>query len=142
MTTHRSYGSVPIFIDNNNLFFALVRDRYNSWGFPKGYPKKSETSKQAAIRETFEECGLVLEEADLGKQFIVNYNCIKRGKAVKKEVMLYLTTLKKKEALSIYDKEVIEADWVAENKISEYIKYNEYLDIANEIINLKNKTTN
>ena len=37
---------------------------------------------------------------------------------------------------SVYDKEIIEADWVPENKISEYIKYNEYLDIANEIITI------
>ena len=37
----------------------------NHWGPPGGHVEPTETSKQAAIRETFEESGLTVEPGDL-----------------------------------------------------------------------------
>ena len=137
---HVSHGTIIIHVDSNDEFhFALVKDKHNAWGFPKGYSKLKETSKKTAIRETFEECGLILEEKDLGFRFNISYNCIKKGKEVKKQVGLYLVSLKNLEELSIYDKEIIETAWVSEKNIDQYINYPEYSNIINKIINLKSK---
>lgn len=38
--------------------FALMKDSYGKWAFPKGHVEPGETQEQAAARETLEELGL------------------------------------------------------------------------------------
>jgi 8-oxo-dGTP diphosphatase len=54
------YGSIII---NNEGEVLLVHGRLsNKWSFPKGHCKRGETDLQCAMRELFEETGLVLNE--------------------------------------------------------------------------------
>jgi DNA polymerase len=60
-----------IFFDNssrivkkyeNNILYLVLEDNFGKLDFPKGTIEKFESSKEAAIRETLEECGLVYNE--------------------------------------------------------------------------------
>lgn len=46
---------------NNHLLLVCGRME-SKWGFPKGSVDSNETYKEAAIRETYEETGIVLKE--------------------------------------------------------------------------------
>jgi 8-oxo-dGTP pyrophosphatase MutT (NUDIX family) len=58
------------------------------WCIPKGHPEEEESIEQAAIREVFEETGLVVEiEAHLGE---VKYQFSQSGKKISKTVHVFL----------------------------------------------------
>lgn len=40
------------------IYFAMVKDSYGKWTFPKGHVKRGETNDVAALREVREEVGL------------------------------------------------------------------------------------
>lgn len=52
----------------------LIQVKGGYWGCPKGSIEKNEMPKDCAIRETYEETGIELEECDLGKKYKVR-NC-------------------------------------------------------------------
>ncbi len=43
---------------NGLIYFAMVKDSYSKWAFPKGHVKTNESYKDAAVREIFEEMSL------------------------------------------------------------------------------------
>lgn len=54
-------GSIPVFIDNGELQILLckraIEPRYGFWTLPAGFMENSESTSQAAMRETQEEAG-------------------------------------------------------------------------------------
>ena len=40
------------------VYFAMVKDSYGKWAFPKGHVRQGESYKDGATREIFEEMGL------------------------------------------------------------------------------------
>lgn len=62
-------SSMAIVIANeNNKNKVLLLNSEGEWVFPKGHVEKGETEMNAAIRELYEEAGVVVEEKDcLGK---------------------------------------------------------------------------
>ena len=53
-----SAGGVVFKRTPRGIRFALMKDSYGKWAFPKGHVEKGETREQAAARETLEELGL------------------------------------------------------------------------------------
>lgn len=51
-----------------------VADKPNSWDFPKGHIQEGEEAITAAIRELYEETGLVIAPSDLTELNTVRYN--------------------------------------------------------------------
>lgn len=56
--TEVSSGGLVFKIDRGAIFFAMVKDSYGKWAFPKGHVRAGESYKDAAIREIREEMGL------------------------------------------------------------------------------------
>ena len=48
-----------------HIDFLLMQDRHDKWGPAKGHLEHGETSKQAAIRETAEETGILAESYEI-----------------------------------------------------------------------------
>ncbi len=59
----------------HNGKFLLVREHYGLWEHPGGYVREGETFEGAAVRETFEELGLIVKVSSL-----VNAHYSKDGK--------------------------------------------------------------
>jgi len=53
-----SAGAIVYTIINNEIYYLLIQDFHNNWGFPKGHLENKETLVQAAIREIKEEVGI------------------------------------------------------------------------------------
>ena len=65
-----------IFIyDPKNTKILLVQSNGNLWGIPKGTVKKEEASISCALREVYEETGLVFNENDISKTITIYNNC-------------------------------------------------------------------
>lgn len=59
-------------IDGNAFVLVAQNSKHKGWDFPKGHLELGETSEQAAIREVFEEVGVVgkiIERAGESKYF-------------------------------------------------------------------------
>ena len=82
------------------------------WCIPKGHPEAAETNEQAAIREVFEETGLVVEITDyLGA---VSYQFSHGGSKIATTVHVYLMKQVGGELSFEHDphKEAAELEWV------------------------------
>lgn len=53
-----SAGAIIYTIINGAVYYLLIKDTNDNWGFPKGHLENNETLIQAAIREIKEEVGL------------------------------------------------------------------------------------
>lgn len=71
----KSSRKAGIFIyDPNTQMVLLVQSRGCLWGLPKGSFNNNENKYQCAIRETFEETGLIIDRKQLSKYCSVNNN--------------------------------------------------------------------
>lgn len=65
--SRRSAGTIILDKLHETVLLVLGRESMK-WSFPKGHVKTNEDIKEAAIRETYEETGIVLEMHQLGKR--------------------------------------------------------------------------
>ena len=61
----RNIRSGTIILDIKNKKVLLIQSYKKFWGLPKGHKEDNETLIECAIRETFEETGIVLKKEDL-----------------------------------------------------------------------------
>lgn len=60
-TTQKIYGSI-IYSSENRLLIVQGR-KTGKWSFPKGHKMEGETAHECSLRETYEETGLIIEDA-------------------------------------------------------------------------------
>lgn len=113
------------------IFFALIKDPYGKWTFPKGHVEENEAIVEAAARETLEELGLaeirLLER--LGKIDIwFRDQHFKKGDLVHKDIYFYLfSTPPQAELCPQISEHVLETAWVPSVQVA---KKSEYKDLA------------
>jgi len=74
-----------------------IEPRKGTWGIPQGYMENGETSRQAAVREAFEETGAVIDPASLTFRAVYNvpgsvqlvYEALVDSVALEKEIKAY-----------------------------------------------------
>lgn len=73
-------GVSTIIVNENKEILLIHRKDNNLWGLPAGSIELNESPKNAAVREVFEETGLVIETSDLqllnvfgGEEFFYTY---------------------------------------------------------------------
>jgi len=114
--------------------FAMIKDPYGKWTFPKGHIEVGETLVEAAARETLEELGLIeirlLER--LGKIDIwFRDQHVKKGELIHKDIYFYLFSAPPQAELHPQISEhVLEVAWVP---AAELAKKSEYQDLASII---------
>ena len=60
-------------MDNNQIFIILIQPKgHTEYGFAKGKIELNETKERCAVREMFEETGIVVEENNLENYFEQN----------------------------------------------------------------------
>jgi ADP-ribose pyrophosphatase YjhB (NUDIX family) len=73
----RKVDSAGILLKHKNLFFLVHSTgspQSQGWGIPKGKVDYGETVNDAAVRETFEECGLRIDPRDIKFLTVIDYN--------------------------------------------------------------------
>jgi len=56
---HESAGGIVFHIDKQQLYVALIQNKWGDWTIPKGHIESKETPQEAAIREIKEETGII-----------------------------------------------------------------------------------
>ena len=123
--------------------FAIMKDSYGKWAFPKGRVEKGETLEEGAARETLEELGL--EEVRLldylGKidiWFRDRYE--KKGALVHKDIHFFLFQTTQDAKLYADPKQhTYEAKWVPMSQVVKISSYEDTKTILKHAIDLVKK---
>jgi len=103
------------------------------WGLPKGHPKKTETPLRAALRETAEETGLVVEAVPETEPGIIDYWFVnKSGDRVHKRVEFYLMTPRGGD-ITKHDNEVVQVKWLSLDKAADLLTYQNERDVLTKV---------
>ena len=60
MITEKSCGAIVYTIANNKIKYVIIRSKEGIYGFPKGHMEGTEREPETALREIFEETGLIV----------------------------------------------------------------------------------
>lgn len=94
----RSAGIIFV-CDNKILLCHSTNSRW--FGFympPKGHIEENESEEEAAVRETSEEIGVLVDKSQLGKRHLIKYL---RGNKVFKEVVIFECPVKSLDELGL-----------------------------------------
>jgi 8-oxo-dGTP pyrophosphatase MutT (NUDIX family) len=126
-----SAGGIVFRRSGKSVSFAMMKDSYGKWTFPKGHVEVGEDVEEAAARETLEELGLeqvrlldYLGEIDIW--FRDRFQ--KKGQLIHKDIHYYLFQAPMGSKLHPDPQEhVYEAKWVPLSKVE---KVSSYADMA------------
>lgn len=135
-----SAGGIVFRKSGNTIAFALMKDSYGKWTFPKGHVERNEDLEEAAARETLEELGLeeirVLDY--LGKIDIwFRDKFHKKDQLIHKDIHFYLfETPPQSELHPDPSEHVLEAKWVPLSKVGRVSSYRDLAPIIKRAVEL------
>ncbi|NQV90342.1 NUDIX domain-containing protein [Candidatus Uhrbacteria bacterium] len=135
-----SAGGIVFQKSGNSLVFAVMKDSYGKWTFPKGHVEAGEDIEEAAARETLEELGL--EQVRLldyiGKIDIwFRDKFHKKGQLIHKDIHYYLFQSPMGSVLHPDPEEhVYEAKWVPLSKVERVSSYPDMVPIVKKALEL------
>lgn len=135
-----SAGGIVFQKSGNAVTFAVMKDSYGKWTFPKGHVEAGEDIEEAAARETLEELGLeqirLLEY--IGKIDIwFRDKFHKKGQLIHKDIHYYLFQSPIGSVLHPDPEEhVYEAKWVPLNKVEKISSYPDMVPIVKKALEL------
>lgn len=112
----------------NNKGELLIIRRNDVWDLPKGKNSPGESSKQAALREVREECGI--SKLKIIKEITKTYHTyyIKEEPVLKETTWFEMNTDETKDPTPQKDENISEVRWIASDNI-DFITTNTYLSI-------------
>jgi 8-oxo-dGTP pyrophosphatase MutT (NUDIX family) len=135
-----SAGGIVFKRSGHSVLFAMMRDSYGKWTFPKGHVEQGEEIEEAAARETLEELGLdEIRLIDyLGKIDIwFRDKFHQKGKLIHKDIHYYLFESRNHEELHPDPQEhAYDAKWVALAKVTQVSSYPDMVPIVKKAMEL------
>lgn len=135
-----SAGGIVFRVSGNQVAFAVMKDSYGKWTFPKGHVEAGEDKEEAAARETLEELGLeqvrLLEY--LGTIDIwFRDRFLQKGQLIHKDIHFYLFETPEGSELRPDPKEhAYEAKWVPLTKVEKVSSYTDMAPIVKRAVEL------
>ncbi|MGK0467138.1 bis(5'-nucleosyl)-tetraphosphatase [Clostridium sp.] len=119
MNFEKSCGAVIYRKNDDNLEFLTISHKSDGhWGFPKGHVEKGENEEETAVREIYEETGLLVDLID-GFRVTVEYSP-KEG--VRKEVIFFLAKVQE-QSVHIQEEEVKDYKWASFQHTKQILSY-------------------
>lgn len=134
-----SAGGLVFKRTGQEVVFAMIKDPYGKWTFPKGHVEAGETIVEAAARETLEELGLkeIRLRERLGKIDIWFHDqYVTKGELIHKNIFFYLFSAPIDAALHPQVSEhLFEAIWVPAEQVAKKSEYDDLLPIVLQALN-------
>jgi 8-oxo-dGTP pyrophosphatase MutT (NUDIX family) len=121
-----SFGIIPLLKEKEiwKVFLihqhGLAKDIY--WTFPKGHPEKNETQEEAALRELYEETGLVPTQLHTDMVYVQTYSFLFDGMMIDKKVTYYIGIISNAE-FTLQAEEVKNAGWFTFDEAQELLTH-------------------
>ena len=134
---HDEFSAGGLVVDTDRMAAAIIgridRKGRMVWSFPKGHIEEGETAEQTAVREVFEETGLVAEvDAHLGT---IAFWFMMDGKRIHKTVEHYLLYARSGE-LSDADREVDAIEWIPLSEVAARLAYNDERTLLSKALDI------
>lgn len=132
----RSVGIIPFRKEHGERRYLVLRQTKGHWGFPKGHPGEGETDIQAALRELFEETGILSCDILPGFGHVQHYRIEREGEPIERELLLFVGEASDGRTVA-QPGETEEIVWLPYEKARERITYPESkdaLDAAEEFL--------
>ena len=114
----------------------MVKANYKDhWTFPSGVVDENESPRAAALRETYEEVGIDLREADVDLLTVI-YTEGKDGYLDRFNFVFMAKDFDKNHALTLQPEEIERAEWVSLENIAAYSNHKgSYINIQRLLVN-------
>lgn len=138
-----SAGGMVFKKTKRGIFFAMIKDSYGKWTFPKGHRELGEEKEETAARETLEELGLeeICFIQYIGKIDIwFQDRFVKKGKTIHKDINYFLFQTPEQAILHPQKQEgVQDAAWIPVSKLLQKSFYQDMVPIIKETLRFLNK---
>lgn len=133
-----SAGGIVYCRQGSGFVFAVMKDSYGKWTFPKGHVEKDEDIEEAAARETLEELGLdqIRLMEYLGKIDIwFRDKFHKKGQLIHKDIHYYLFQAPAGSELHPDPEEhAYEAKWIPLSRVEKVSSYPDMVPIVRKAL--------
>jgi len=121
----KEFSSGGIVIRDAEILLILMKTITGEkvWTFPKGHIENGETEKEAALREVFEETGVLCEIIDEKEFYISHYFFYRNRKKIEKKVFWYLMKPVKETGEIQTPEEIEDVRWVRVEESYGILKY-------------------
>lgn len=111
-TKEKSCGIIPIFKENDDFLFLIVKHKNGHWGYPKGHVETGETEEETALREFGEEVGIKECELIGNFKYSQTYSFYRKEKGrITKEAVFFIGQVKSKEGIKLQEEELTDYRW-------------------------------
>lgn len=129
----QAFGIVPIFRQDQELWFLLIQHHEGHWGFPKGHAEDDESAMVAACREFEEETGIRDYQLIDVPSFKEIYSFVKRHKTIEKTV-IYFTAVTKTMQVNCQEKEIQDYAWLPFQAAMERLTFPQSKQILTQVV--------
>jgi 8-oxo-dGTP pyrophosphatase MutT (NUDIX family) len=120
-------GCVIVRYQDEQPLILIIRDQYGHWTFPKGHLDEGETSEAAAVREVYEETGVI---GALGAHITtIYYDVTKKGRSFRKQVDWYLLVTTQQDVTPQAEEGIHEYDWLPASAVESRLGYPALIEV-------------
>jgi 8-oxo-dGTP pyrophosphatase MutT (NUDIX family) len=138
MKKDHAYGVIVYYVENETVFFLILKQVQGHWSFPKGHSEKNEKKLETALRELKEETGiseveLVSEDIQITDEYVIKPDS---SKPVHKYVEFYIGRAEDRDVI-MQEGEIFEYKWITPedgDSILTYDSSKRILKSANDLI--------
>ena len=131
---------VVTYIQNDQIFVALLKDKDDNWVLPKGHFKEGETFVETAIREVLEETQIKLKKENLIDK-IGKFNYFSDTENSDKNIKVYLFKIDELQKIIPLEKEnFTEGKWLILKEAINKVTYQEQKEVLEKVKNVLNRS--
>lgn len=131
---------VVTYIQNGQIFVALLKDKDDNWVLPKGHFKEGETFVETAIREVLEETQIKLKKENLIDK-IGEFNYFSDTENSDKNIKVYLFKIDELQKIIPLEKEnFTEGKWLSLKEAINKVTYQEQKEVLEKVKNVLNRS--
>lgn len=133
MRRERSYGIIPLRLQEGQWEVLLVQHQAGHWSFPKGHANPEESPQETAERELFEETGLTVQRYLAPDPLTETYHFSFRGQLIHKSVDYYLASVEGE--MVIQELEIQASQWLTLKEAYARMTFKEGRRLCQEAMN-------